>query len=173
MNFVLQCIHAKFCHTFHWLLAFVWSLGFLAGLSVFKLSAPSFISLMHGFSFGSVSIVGLIISVTFPFLISALAVLYSKPLLVFTVCFLKAFFFTLVSISVILCYGSGGWVIHRLAMAHEVLSLPILYTFWYRSFYYRKIPSLSECFGWICIEFLILAMDYQLINPFLLSLEIL
>lgn len=173
MTFFLQSHHAKFCRWHQLLLAFVWFAGLLFGSFFYHLSEPSFLFLMRGISFDSVSIVGLFLSGLFPFLFSAYAVVDSKPVLVFIVCFLKAFFFTLISLMLNFGFCDGGWLVQRLIMFHEILTIPVLYTFWCRILRLMGLPSASECMGWLSLVFLIMTLDCRLLDPFLTGLDIL
>jgi hypothetical protein len=173
VTFVLQPERKCLPLTRPWLLPTVWITGFAAGIFVSKRAAPLFLSLMRGLSFDSVSIVGLIVSAGVPFLISAFAVIYSRPLLFYSVCFLKSFYFVFSSVTIINHYGSGGWLVQRFLMANEILNLPILYTFWLRCFRLRKLPGATEWLGFISLEMLVLTFVYRLPASLLTELGIL
>lgn len=171
MTIVLQSDHAKYCQLYHCLLAFVWLTGLFTGFLFYCRYAPLFLPLMRRIHFDSVSIVGLLFSAFIPFLISAFAVIFSRPSLLLTVCFIKAFFFTLLSSAFFNRYGDSGWLVQRLILFHELFSFPILYTFWCRFFRLHKLPSIPECLLWICLEMLIVAMAYGLLEPIIKGLE--
>lgn len=171
MTFVLQPERKCLPLTRPWLLPTVWITGFAAGIFVSKRAAPLFLSLMRGLSFDSVSIVGLIVTAGVPFLISAFAVIYSRPAILLSVCFLKAFFYTLSSACLMLQYGEGGWLIRWCLMTHESLSLPVLYLFWLRYFRSGKFPSATECIWLGSLEILILTFAYRIAAPLYAGLE--
>lgn len=173
MTFVLQPERKWFQLTCPWLLSTVWITGFAAGIFVSKRAVPLFLSLMRGTSFDSVSIVGLIVSAGVPFLISAFAVIYSRPAILLSVCFLKACCYTLSSVCLMLHYGEGGWLIRWLLMAHESLSLPVLYLFWLRYFRFWKFPSVTECIWLGSLEIMFLTFAYRIAAPVYAGLEIL
>ena len=173
MIFVLQPERKCFPFTCPWMLATVWFSGFAVGIFICKRAVPVFLSLMRGMSFGPVSIVGLLLSAGIPILISAIAVIISRPWLLLTVCFFKAMVYLLFSVSVIIHFSEAGWLVQQLLMAYEILSLPILYIFWLRCFRLGKLPSAIFFLGMVSLEVMALAFVYRVITPFCTGLEIL
>lgn len=149
------------------ILAFVWILGFLLGSCSFALADNLFSSLMRGMSLDSVSIVNLLWPVLLPFLFSAFAVFISQPWLLLPVGFLKAFSFSFVSMGVIFCFGSAGWLFRLLLMFGDLLSVPLL--FWYMRRHFAADPRFSapECMVVFSLCLLIGSIDYGYILPFL------
>ena len=173
MTFVLQPERKCFHLTCPWLLSSVWFTGFAAGIFICKRAVPLLTSLMRGMCFDSVSIVGLIVSAGVPFLISAFAVIYSRPALVLAVCFLKACLYMICAASLMVHYGGSGWLIQWLLMAHESLSLPVLYLFWRRCFRFGKLPPATECIWLGSLEILVVTLAYRLAAPLYAGSEIL
>lgn len=173
MTYVLQPERKCFHFTSPRLLATVWFTGFAVGIFICDDAVPFLLSVMRGMSFESVSIVGLLVSSGIPFLISAVAVIYSRPGLFLTVCFLKAIGFLLFSASLIFQFGAGGWLIQGLLMSHEILSLPIWYIFTLRCLRYGKLPDAFECFGLCSLEILSLTFSCCTADPMISSLGIL
>lgn len=167
---VLQSRQTKHCY--QWLLAFVWFSGLLSGFFFFQKTTPIYLSLMRGIDLSSASIVGLMLSSLLPFLICGFSAFHFRPILFFAVCFLKAFSYVFVS-GVILHHCSAGWLIQRLVMFHDILSFPLLYAFCSRCLRLQKLPPAAECFVYLLLEILILAITHQILDPFLLSLNIL
>ena len=173
MTFVLQPERKCFPFTCPWMLATIWFSGFAVGIFICSKALPLLLSLMRGMSFDSVSIVGLILSAGIPILISAVAVIISRPWLLLTVCFFKAMFYLVFSVSVIVHFAEAGWLVQRLLMANEICGLPILYAFWRGCFRLGKLPSATQCFGMVSLEVLVLTFVYQVVTPFFTGLEIL
>ena len=173
MTFVLQPERKSFRITYPWLPASVWFTGFVVGISICNEAAPVMLSMMRGITLGSVSIVGLLVSVGIPFLISAVAVIYSSPALFLSVFLLKAISFLPFCVCVIRSYGAGGWLVQMLLMSHEILSLPIWYTFCLRCLRFGKLPGACECLGLCSLEILVLAFSRQVADPLICGLEIL
>lgn len=173
MTFVLQPERKCFPFTCPWMLATVWFSGFAVGIFICGKALPLLLSLMRGMSVGSVSIVGLLLSAGIPILISAFAVIISRPLLLLLVCFCKAIFYLLFSVSLVFYFGEGGWLVQRLLMANEILGLPILYIFWLRCFRHEKLPGATPCMGVVLSEVLVVTFVYRVVAPFLTGLDIL
>ena len=128
--------------------AFVLALSYFAGLLfgvfVFRFAGDRLDSLMRGAPTGAVSIVGLLGVTVVPFLFSAFAVSLSKPALLFPVSFINAFLFCFVSLGMMRCAGSAGWLIRWLLCFSGSVFAPVLgsdasklsagtpYTFTYR-----------------------------------------
>lgn len=154
------------------LLDFFWMLGLLSGIFVFYTIAP-IDSLMRGTLSDSVSIVGLTACASLPFLISATAVVFSKPWIILAISFLKAFAFSCVSLGVTVRYGNAGWLVSFFALFHEMLCLPLLYAFWHRSLASCQKPSGPECILWVSASVFAASMDYRFIIPFFSGVMIL
>ena len=169
---VLQCSRMKrHIHPVK-LLGFFWMLGLLSGIYVFSAIAP-IDSLMRGTLSDSVSIVGFTACASFPFLISAIAVIFSKPWIILAISFLKAFAFSCVSLAVTIRYGNTGWLVCFFVLFHEILCLPVLYAFWRRSLTSRHGPSGPECILWVSTSILAVSLDYRFIIPFFSGFQIL
>ena len=101
-------------------LGFCWILGLLIGLISGLNTAPSFISVMRGFSVDSVSIVCLLSSLFFSYGIIALAVYSSNSWIICAFSFMKGFSFSFVSC--LLLYFLKGDILMRLfLMFYEIL----------------------------------------------------
>ena len=153
------------------LLPAFWLGGLCIGFFLYSSACADYFSLMRG-EF-SVSIVGILLSSVFPILISAVAVLIHKPWILLGFAFFKACLFGLVSIVLLQCFGEGGWLVRRFLMFHELCSFPVYYIFLHRCLRIRRLPSPCECICWICLQVLIIDLDYHVISPFFTGLTIL
>lgn len=111
-------------------LACSWVCGLVCGLSSAFFRQTSFISVMRGLSFRTVSIVGVICVFLLPFLISAIAVSISKLWLIYPVCFCKAYLFMWVSWGILMAYPENAWGIRLVIMFADCCLTPLLYGFW-------------------------------------------
>lgn len=118
---------------------------------------------MGGFS--SVSIVGHLLSVLFPFLISALAVSVSKPWLLLPVAFGKGFSFFYVSLGLLVGSGLSGGFLRLLLMFSDVLCLPLLYFYWHRHISSGAERSFASAFALISFAVLIGCVDVTVVLP--------
>lgn len=108
----------KYCFLF---LAFCWIAGLLSGTSACLAAGDSLNSLMRGAAARPVSIVSLLGVTMFPFLLSAFAVYISEPWLLLIVSFGDAFVLSFVSLGVMRCGGSAGWLVRWLLVSVQAL----------------------------------------------------
>ena len=152
------------------ILALFWTVGLICGFLVFLCADESVSSLMRRAVASPVSIVSLLISLLFPFLLSALAVFLSKPRLLLIIAFCKAFLLMYVTVCVRSAFGSAGWLVQALYMASDILTLPLLYRYWLQ--HIRQNGSFR--FGNNAMYFLAAVaagfLDYFYISPLLLGL---
>ena len=113
-------------------LAFCWIAGLLSGASVYLAAEDSLNSLMRSAVMRPVSIVSLLCVTMFPFLISAFAVYISEPWLLLIVSFGDAFVLSFVSLGVVQCSGSAGWLVRWLLVFSASLASPLKYLYWLR-----------------------------------------
>ena len=117
-----------------------------------------------------VSIVGLLCVTIFPFLFSAFAVYISEPWLLLPVSFGDAFVLSFVSLGVMQCYGSAGWLVRWLLTFSASLAAPLLYLYWLRHLTGRRRFSSLEAACVLCLYALIGSVDFRLISPLLVRL---
>lgn len=151
-------------------LALFWTVGLLFGVSFFFFAGKIFSSLMLGVLYGSVSIVGLLCVTVLPFLFSAFAVYLSEPWLLLLVSFWKAFQFSFVSLSILSCFGSAGWLFRWLLMFSDLISLPVLFWYWSRYISGEQGFSCTESLLILSVCILIGSFDYGYVSPFLAEL---
>lgn len=114
-------------HKEHHLLSLCWLLGVLLGFFAALHAGECLSALMCCADMGTVSIVNLLFSCLFPFLIAALAAYLSEPWLLLIVCLLKAFSFSFCAFGISLAYGSAGWLVRILLLFSDLILLPFFY----------------------------------------------
>ena len=146
------------------ILAVCWINGIVFGIFCYSSSSAEVTSLMHRALSCPVSIVGLLNATLIPFLLSALFTALSMPVILFGLCFWKAFLFSFVSMGVLACAGSGGWLLRYLFLFSDCAALPVLLWYWFAS-----VSGKSSQFAPFCILFLVLVLvtilDYRFIAP--------
>lgn len=154
--------------TFH--LACVWVLGLVSG-SIFSFSTSgSLVSLMRRAISCPVSIISLLSALALPLLFSAFAVYISQPKLLSPIAFSKAFLFSYLSFGLLAAFGSAGWLIHFLFMFGDILSLPLLWSFWLKSLSDIRVSAPGGSVPvWIML-LIIGAVEYRFVSPFLANL---
>ena len=103
--------------------------GYIFGTFLAAETPVTFYSLMRSAASSSVSIVGSLISAFIPFLFAFAAVYFSKPALLFLVCFCKAVLFAHCSFCCYLAFGSGGWLVRLLLQFSDILLMCVLCRF--------------------------------------------
>lgn len=144
-------------------------LGFIFGYWIFGLGQALFSSLMRSASCYSVSIVGLLLVVALPFLISALAVAYNKPLIIYILCFVKSILYSVCAFAVYSTYGSAGWLMQFLVLFLDNCTMVFLWIVWgsytlLSRMDVRKV--LAICFG---LSVLAWVLDCYVISQFAVS----
>lgn len=110
------------------ILLFLWIIGFLCGV-VCAAYADNLTSLMRTCFSSGVSIVGLLSVPILPFLISAVAVYCSAPLILYFTGFCKAFLIGFSLCVVHSVFDGGGWLICLLLFFTDLLTAPVLMLF--------------------------------------------
>ncbi len=159
-----------FRRDFRFRLAFFWFLGFAGGLFCYGSSDVSYFSLMRSYSFGTVSIVRMLMLSLFPYFLTAIAVLFSASWLLYFLCFGRAFVFCCVSFCFLCAFGSAGWLIWFLALLSDLAGLPILYFFWLKFLSGAMRRKCFSSFFLMGIGTLLCSLEYYIVLPFLASL---
>lgn len=152
------------------LLLVSWSIGLICGIAYAFQADSSFSSLMHSAALSPVSIVSLLIVLFLPFLISAIAVFLSRPVLLMPLAFTKAFSFGACAFAADLAFSSAGWLLRSMLMFSDLLTVPVLIWFWLRCLKgdrFRSCRDLAICAGFIV---LIGNFDFYIVSPFLAML---
>lgn len=154
------------CNVNRWLLAIFWITGILSGILISYGAGSSVSSLMHSYLYGSVSIVGLVLVLYLPFLLSAIAVSFSGRVLLFPIVFLKGFLFSFVAMGIFQVYGCAGWLIHWFLCFSDLILLPLLYWYWIRLL--DTVPSAAFRDGVLLLApvYCIGSLDYCLVFPY-------
>lgn len=165
----LKCVLSYIRHKLAWpLLAFVWLSGLVLGMVC---------AVRHGYLanliFRSVEVCSgvpeLLFSVTFPFLISGLAVRLSEPWLLPLFVGAKAFSFGFCACGTILAFGTGSWVVRFFFLFGDwMIAVPFLLYSGRRFAQVRELPwELLLC---VAFSIVVFVLDYFVISPFLVSL---
>lgn len=144
-----------------------WVLGSLSSLLFAKHYC---FSLMCPLTVERVSIVGMIVSLTLPFILSYILLNRCHFLTIIPVLFLKAFGYMFCYYSITYFYGTAGWLVRLFLMFSDTFSVFILLHFCYR-FASGKTDNMLRYFQ---IAFMVLilfcCLDYYVISPFSMML---
>lgn len=147
------------------LLAFSWFLGLSLGILFANSASDILVPMMRRAMESSVSIPGLLASAFLPFLVSALAISYCRPLLLI-ICSSKAFSFGFCSYGVGLVFGQGSWLARFLFLFSDCCLIPVLYFYWLRNISGSKASLHWELMVCIGLATIVGCLDICLISPF-------
>ena len=130
----------------------------------------SSVTLMRLVSDSRLSIVCHLASQLLPFLIAAFAVNISRRWLIYTVCFLRLFFFSYIGSLFWIAFGSAGWLIRWLVLFSDIILVPALLWFCFRGIFENARNHVRDF--WICISAVILTalINWLLISPLLVRI---
>ena len=151
------------------ILAFTWTLGLCLGLCAMVVGSnydaflravelkPTFFSIMS--------------ILLLPIVISVLAVFAGQRWILYPLAFLKAFAFAYVGWSIVLTFGSAGWLIRLLVMFSDCASVPLLLWYWNRVLTSEGNAMVPATVSVVLTVLGIGLIDYEVISPFLVNLS--
>ena len=142
ISFPLKLIDANL-RSCKFTLILCWSIGFGCGI-LSAAGADDIVSLMRACCDASVSIVGLLFIPLFPFLISAVAVYFSLPWLLFLTAFLKSFLSSFCACAIFRVFKGAGWLVLPMLQFTDLLTLPVLCRFQFRHICGQKTGVIRE-----------------------------
>lgn len=149
-----------------------WINGVVFGVFCYRASSPEVASLMHRTAVCSASIVGLLNAALIPFLLSALFVIFSMPLMIPGLCFVKAFLSSYVSMGILKSIPSGGWLLRYFLLFSDCVTLPLLLWYWLWSASAPKKRSWFFVTGIIFFALvLVTILDYRIIAPIMCVID--
>ena len=151
-------------------LAFSWMLGLSLGFSA--VISGVFASAFRQVANVSPSFLSIISVLLFPVVVSFLAVFAGMRWLIFPLVFLKAIAFAYVGWSVVITFGSAGWLLRLLIMFSDCACIPLFLWFWNRAINSEFDSLLPAFFVTILITLGVGLIDYCVISPFLASLTL-
>lgn len=141
----------------------IWCVGMLTGISIALHKSSTSFSMMRSF-LGRVSIVGLLVSSSFPFVISAIMISLGQHWLLLPLGFIKAFTYFFCVCSVALVYGLSAWLTRYLLMFSASVASILLLWFCLRCITEQRciVKRTIIC---ILITGIICVVDYRFVIP--------
>lgn len=152
------------------LLIICWLAGLLIGFIYAKGHCTELYFLMRIAVAQRVSIVGIVFSLSFPLIISAIAIHLDSPLVLSILAFLKAFCFGCCCCAVVAAFGSSGWFIRWLLLFSDSCIVVVLLWLWLKSFAGDEHTIHADVLISIVIAIIIGCVDYFVVSPFMVSL---
>ena len=151
-------------------LASVWICGLLLGAVFSGFITTELSSSMLSAVRCGVSLFGLLAIRLLPFLLSALSIYFSQPILLCAVVFLKAFLYSHFGTGLLITYRSAGWILFNLLTFSDTLILPVLWLFWLRGITDRGHASYHVQAIGALYTVAVTCIDYTYIAPYLVRL---
>jgi len=152
------------------LLAFFWIVSLVLGIRYSSEHRELVTSLMHTIISSHVSIV-VLVSVNFlPLLLSVVCVWIRFPHLIYVLSALDGFMIGYAANSVLLTYGSAGWLIRHFLFCSDGALLILLFWFWIRHISGTRLFLMKDCILCTCCVAAVSFADYFFISPFLQAL---
>lgn len=143
---------------------------FGTGFGVFFAASTgnSYILLMRMAASRPVSIVGTLVAVIVPFLVSVFLITHSKPWLVYLICGTRLFLFSAAGWAIARSFGSAGWLVRLTLQFPDLCLIPVLILFSIRAL----TGGGSRRYTLRCILFsaAVGMIYYCMISPFLANL---
>lgn len=152
------------------ILAFSWAGGLAAGLCAMvsgSFSPAFFLAADVLPSFFSIISVLLL-----PIVITLLALFIGQGWLIFPLAFFKALAFSYVGWSIVVTFGSAGWLIRLLLMFSGCATVPLLWWFWNKALTSDFDAMIPAAVSAVLTILGIGIVDYGIISPFLLNLSL-
>ena len=159
-----------FCKRSFLLLAFIWFLGLMSGVHYSQQASNTYLLLMRAASGFRLSIIGLAISVLLPLIISATAVYFSKPAVIYALTYLYALSFSYTGCCLRMLYASAGWLIQFMLLFSHCITIPFYCWFSMRYINGRKPTFIRDLWIGIAVTSVVGAIDILVISPFLTAL---
>ena len=152
------------------LLACSWTFGLVFGIC--SVTVGSFSPAFQQAVDVTPSFFSIISVLLLPLVISLLALYAGWRWVIFPLAFLKALAFAYVGWSVVITFGSAGWLIRLLLMFSDCASVPLLWWFWNKALTSELDALVSASIAAVLTILGIGIVDYGVISPFLVSLSL-
>lgn len=146
-------------------LIFVWILGQAIGFGLGSQVPFTVVSLMRLPGFGQVSIVWLLFSAIFPFLLSFFALRFSLRVLFVPLVFLKAYSFAYVICCIGIAFGNAGWLMQWLCCFTDTLCTVIFLWFITASVNQYKTQRSRSLLLCVISVIIVVCFDYIVVSP--------
>jgi hypothetical protein len=147
-----------------------WTIGLLYGCAIALTNNSVFLSWMRGSVFQSVSIVGLLVSVFFPLLLTYISLVIKKPIILMIVCFIKAAAFSFTGVLIHQCFGTASWLVRHLYLFSDSCFVFTLFALWHWQLGSERLVGNFDLTFCCLIGLMVVAADYWLVSPFLSGL---
>lgn len=149
------------------LLSFLWILGLVFGLYFVASMDNSLLETFYIASINRPSIFSILFVSLLPIAVSATAVFCSGPVLIYALCILKAFCFSVSLCGVISVFGYSGWLLRLLLLFSDSCMVVLLLWLWCRILLSKHNSVLRDLLICTAIAVAVSMVDYFLVSPYL------
>ena len=142
-----------------------WVFGLICGVFFALHTSDITVSLMRSVLYDRLSIVGLLVALVFPFVLSAILLRYLSTLAIVPLVFLKAYLFSWCACGVYFAFGDAGWLVRWFLIFSDSLIVVLLLWYWLSHASGRRDAMKSELFLCITTALLVGCFDYCVISP--------
>lgn len=153
------------CRKTVFFLAVYWICSIVAGAYLAHLIQDISISLMHASMVNRVSIVGLATVLLPPFILSAVAVYFSLPKLIYFCVVVKGICLGFNTYTLLVCYTDAAWLMYCLIFFSNVFLMIPLFLYWIRCLEGSCVNVWRNTFRCLIYVSCIGAIDYFAISP--------
>ena len=164
-----QKIMKFFCRNSVWILAFCWISSICLGLYIGSVFDPDVYSLMRMASGFHVSIVGLVLNLLLPIVLSAAAVSYLSPRSLLLLVFGKGLCHGICMYMTLAEFSSAGWLQCRLLMFSEYCLLVPLFILWIHQLDGSSNRLKRDITNCLVAAAVAAVADYFIVSPFVVT----
>ena len=155
---------------FYYYFSVAWLAGLVAGLFAATHSTTLHNTLTQSLSYSRLSVVGFLVSLSFPFLLSAIFFRMSLFGLVIPLIFGKAFSYSWCVCAILILFGDAGWLLCRLLIFSDSIVTVLLLWYWFRGLDRENVRRQVDLLLCLVIALAIGCIDCCAISPFGISL---
>ena len=152
------------------LLLLIWLAGLFTGYVLAHNARIDLTSVMLPIATRRVSIVGFLLVLTVPLIVSAICINLSVQWLFIPIAYIKAFFFSYSSCCIILSFGTAGWLVQWLYLFSDSIAISFMLLFWFRNLEPDRGSARRDFVMLFLMIIAIGCVDYYIISAFLSTL---
>lgn len=158
------------CRSSVWFLAFSWICGISAGLFLASCMHCDSASLMRALILERVSIVGLLIVLLLPYVLSVAAFYFSARALIYLIAAGKGICFSFCIYLLMAQFSTAGWLLCRLLFFSDFAILVPMFLFWIRCLNCDQQSLTRDSLRYLIVALGAWIMDCCFISPFTVNL---
>lgn len=148
------------------LLSFLWMVGLVCGLYFISSSGDWITGLFTCVAGSRQSILGLLAVVCIPLIVSAIAIYFSAPALIYIYSVIKAFSFGCSLCGIAITFRHSSWLVRLLLLFSDTGLVVLMLWLWCRMLYKNRFSVRKDLVFCIAASAVIGIIDYFLVSPY-------